>query len=342
MIRGICVSQLRRHAIPAIKLLFCIAIMVASMSLLTPPVMLRSIYRKSFKTRPLFKDCERYPPKAIVIGVANSGTDTLRMYLHAHPGIVNAPVQTSPSPWEKTSVNFFDLHYEEGMNWYIKQMPCSKPDQMIIDHSPQYFQKDYVPKRVFMFNSTMRLILIVKEPISRTVSQYMEMKSERSRFDTSLESFLLDKSGKRVDRSDSAVSASSYYPYMRKWLKVFPLNQFYIVNDDRLEADPLEQLGELETFLGVDSYFNTDNVYFNKTRGGYCVKLYYKENEHQCAGVTKGRDLPQLSDTTYNLLKEYFDPLNDLLFDTIGKQFNWTTVKRDVPFSEEEEEDDDN
>ena len=308
--------------------------MVGSMSLLTPPVMLKSIYRKSFKTRPLFKDCERYLPKAIVIGVANSGAETLRMLLHAHPDIANAPVRTTPSIWERSSVNYFDQHYEEGINWYIKQMPCSEPNKMIIDHTTEYFQKDFVPKRVFMFNSTIKLILVVKEPISRTVSQYVELKSERSSL--YVESFVLDKAGKRIDKSDSAVSASSYYQYMKKWLKVFPLKQFYIVDGSELETDPLKQLTELETFLGVNAYFNTDNVYFNKTRGEYCVQLYYKENEFQCVGSTIERVLPQLSDTTYNLLKEYFDPLNDMLFKTIRKEFNWTTDKRGSLLSEEE------
>lgn len=278
----------------------------------------------------MFKDCERYPPKAIVFGVTKSGTGALRMFLNAHPDIDNAPVKTKSGVWEKQAVNFFDLHYEDGVNWYIKQMPCSEPNRMVIDHTPQYFRKDYVPKRVYMFNSTMKLILIVREPISRTVSNYLQMSEGRSHFDKSLdiESYLLDKSGKQIDKESNAISTSSYVMHIRKWLKLFPLNQFYFIDGSELAKYPLRQLKELETFLGVRSYFNNDNVYLNETRGFYCVKLYYKEDGFQCGGSNKGRVHPQLTDKTYNLLKEHFDIMNERLFETIGKTFNWTTVKR--------------
>ena len=269
------------------------------------------------------KECERFPPKAIVFGVTKCGTGALTMFLNAHPDIDNAPTKNAGK-----AVNFFEVHYKGGVNWYIRQMPCSKPDHVIVDHNPQYFRQKNVPKRIYDFNSTMKLILLIREPISRTVSQYLQSSNGRRETAPDVNTFVLDTSGKKIDTENFAVSASAYYNHLQNWLEYFPLNQILFIETMDLAKNPLKPLRELETFLGVRPYFNSENVYFNATRGFFCVKLSYKDKGYNCAGSNKGREHPQLYDTTYNMLKEYFDPLNKKLFKTIGQEFNWTTVKR--------------
>ena len=293
------------------------------------------IFDKETHTKP----CQRYPPKAIVIGVTKCGTGPLRMFLNAHPDIDNAPVGNGVG--RTKSVNYFYSHYKEGASWYINQMPCSEPDRMIIDHTPQYFRREAIPKRIYMFNSTIKLILLVREPISRTVSQYLQSREQYlesregrrgEQFGTSddVESFLLDESRKKIDTDNFAVSASAYYIHIQKWLKFFPLSQFHIIDVLELAKQPVKPLKELEKFLGVSSYFDSDTVYFNETRGFHCVKAYGKPGKFICGVPNKGRQHPQLSDTTYNLLKEYFDPLNEQFFKAIGKEYDWTTTKRNT------------
>lgn len=275
----------------------------------------------------LREPCQKFPPKAICFGVTKSGTGALRMFLGAHPEIDIAPAKTPDlGLWEKPSVSFFDLHYEEGLDWYLNKMPCSKPNKIIIDHTPQYFKKNFVPRRIYMFNSTIRLLLVLREPISRTVSHYLQMKDMRPNFDQSLdiETFLMDESGKRIDIENPAVSMSAYILYLKKWLSIFNLDQIYIVDGNEFARSPLRQLKEIETFLGIKSFFNSDIVYYNETRGFYCVKMLETDKRFQCGGVKKGRTHPKLTEPTFNQLKEYFEPYNKRLFRLIGKQFNWT------------------
>ena len=276
------------------------------------------------------KNCEQYPPKAILIGVAKCGTGALRMFLNAHPEIDNAPTKNSGK-----AINFFELHYKAGVNWYIRQMPCSKPNHATVDHNQQYFRRENVPRLIQKFNSTIKLILLVREPISRTVSQYLQSSEGRRRRDTApdVDTFVLDSTGKKIDTDNYAVSSSSYYLHLQKWLEFFPIDQFLIIDTIELATEPLKPLKQLETFLGVRSFFNSDNVYLNETRGFYCVKSSHNERSHTCAASSKGRVHPQFTDRTYNLLKEYFDPLNKKLFKNTGKEFNWTTVKREYVHS---------
>ena len=279
--------------------------------------------------------CEKYFPKAIVIGVRKCGTSALEMFLKAHPDIDNVPVGTG----RQKSLSFFYKHYEKGLAWYLSQMPCSGPDKVIVEHSSQYYSKEQCINRISMFNSRIKLILLVREPISRTISQYLQSREQflessvgrrGEQFGTSfdVESFLLDESRVKIDIDNFAVSHSSYDIHMQKWLKLFPLNQFHIIDAGELAKQPLKPLKQLENFLGVRSYFDSDTVYFNETRGFHCVKDYSKEEPFRCPRPSKGREHPQLTDSTYNLLKEYFDPLNDKFFKNIGKEFNWTTIKR--------------
>lgn len=279
---------------------------------------------------PLRKPCNKFLPKAVCIGVTKSGTGALRMFLGAHPDIDIGPGKSPElGVWEKPSVNFFDLHYEDGLEWYRNKMPCSEPSHIVIDHTPQYFKKEYVPKRVYMFNSTIRLLLVIREPISRTVSQYLQMKQGRPNFDQELdiESFLLDDSGRKIDKENNAISQSSYVLHIKKWLNVFKLQQIYIVNGDEFRQNPLRQLKEMETFLGVKPYFTSDIVYYNETRGFYCIKTTENGKGFQCGGENKGRTHPELKKSTLDQLADFFEPYNKKLFRTIGKRFNWTLPK---------------
>ena len=51
-------------------------------------------------------------------------------------------------------------------------------------------------------------------------------------------------------------------------------------------TDPVFILQEVERFLRVTSYFNHENVYFNKTKGHYC---WLNGPIHTCLGSNKGR-----------------------------------------------------
>ena len=269
--------------------------------------------------------CKRYPPKALLIGVPKSGTAALRMFLRSHPEIDNAFKSAS----SKHGVDYFTENYEKGLVWYIKQMPCSEPNRMIIDHTPQYFRAASIPERVYQFNSTIKLILIVREPISRSVSQILQMNATRPNMDKTvdIDSFLTDETGKNIDFTNGVVLKSNYYIQIKKWLDVFRFDQFYIVDGNELFRSPLRQLRELETFLGVTPYYNTENVFLGATRGCYCVKAYNKRKGLQCVSKGKGRVHPRLKDTTFNLLKKYFEPYNEQFFKSIGKRFNWTVAK---------------
>lgn len=50
------------------------------------------------------------------------------------------------------------------------QMPPTADDQMTIEKTPSYFVKREVPARIFLMSSTVKLIVVVRDPTTRAIS----------------------------------------------------------------------------------------------------------------------------------------------------------------------------
>ncbi len=51
-------------------------------------------------------------------------------------------------------------------------MPKSKIDEVTIEKTPKYFVAPDAPRRIHAMNSSIKLILTVREPITRAISDY--------------------------------------------------------------------------------------------------------------------------------------------------------------------------
>lgn len=255
-------------------------------------------------------------PQAIIIGVKKSGTRALIDMLKSHPQII--------SP--KGEIHFFDRDetFRKGVSWYIGRMPYSTIDQLTIEKSPSYFITPDVPKRIFHLSPNVKLLLIVRNPIERAISDYSQLfnpgrKSRNLTFDD----FVIHNH--HVDNTVSVIKVSTYDIHMARWLRYFPLQQIHVVNGDALILDPAPEIIKVQDFLGVSSFFQKNMFYFNYTKGFYCWnKVTENGYTHQnCLGSGKGRPHPDISKTTKELLKQYFASHNERFFELVEKSFDW-------------------
>ena len=202
-------------------------------------------------------------------------------------------------------------------------MPFTTTDQITIEKSPSYFVTPEAPQRMYNLSPTVKLILIVRDPVERTVSDYSQLFNPiRSQRNLSFDEYVL--SNNRVDSTVSAIRVSSYDIHMVQWLKYFPLDQIHIANGDALILDPAPEIIRAQEFLGVSSYFEKDMFYYNKTKGFYCWNVAHKGHRfHSCLGSSKGRSHPQISHNTRELLKQYFTSHNERFFKLIKRRFDW-------------------
>jgi hypothetical protein len=113
-----------------------------------------------------FSDMEQRLPQAIIVGIRKCGTRALLEFLSLHPDICHA----------HDEMHFFDRdeRYSLGLEWYRKQMPLSHPNQITIEKTPGYFITRRVPSLINDMNQDIKLLIIVRDPVTRIISDYTQ------------------------------------------------------------------------------------------------------------------------------------------------------------------------
>ena len=260
-------------------------------------------------------------PNTLIIGVKKGGTKALLVFLEAHPKIRAS----------KKEVHFFDNehHYHSGVQWYKNKMPKSYSDQIILEKSPRYFVNGRVPKRVFKMSSKMKIILILRDPVKRAISDYVHMKTRRKCFiNEDIESILWNNKTGKFNGSARFMQAGLYSVYIKNWLRYFPRDQIHIVNGDNLIHDPGMELMKVQRFLGIEVLINRSDFVFNPSKQFYCLtnRPYFNSGTHEdtiCLGPSKGRKHPHISQRTLQAMRDFYRPYNQELYDLVGMDFGW-------------------
>ncbi|GFR67087.1 heparan sulfate glucosamine 3-O-sulfotransferase [Elysia marginata] len=259
-------------------------------------------------------------PKALIIGFSKCGTAALRTFLTIHPDVV------SPIP----EVRYFTLYFSNGPEWYRKQMPPSTKDQLTIEKTPAYIMTNDSLRHIKKFNPKIKLIVIVRDPIVRLQSQYAH---EFVHTDPSRRPPFKRWWNEKPD--DRRIIHFSYYArYIRQVYTMFPKNQVLVLSEDDMERNPLPVLREAEKFLELRPAYSDDMFVFNETKGFHCfntqselfprvLTLVQVKNTTGCLGGNKGREHPEIGDSYLQHLVEVIRPLNEELFQLIGKRFQW-------------------
>ena len=115
---------------------------------------------------------DRRLPRLLIIGVRKGGTRALLEMLNLHPNIAMVPVE----------VHFFDKfdNYQKGLDWYRSQMPLSTDGQLTVEKSPSYYVTPEVPERVYAMNPHVQLVLIVRDPVTRLLSDFAQIEASRA------------------------------------------------------------------------------------------------------------------------------------------------------------------
>ncbi|GFO11325.1 heparan sulfate glucosamine 3-o-sulfotransferase 5 [Plakobranchus ocellatus] len=254
-------------------------------------------------------------PSCIIFGVSKCGTKAVIEYLKLHPDVV-AP---------KAEINYFNnetLQHQHGLGWYIQQMPPSLSHQITVEKSPDYFQNHQCADLIRAAAPSTKLILLLREPIERLVSEYMQL-SEKSLSLPDFEKWVIGQDTGDVDQKVPSVMVSAYADHVSYWLRVFPREQVHIIESQSLRDYPLHEMRRLETFLHLQPFYQPEDFYFNSTRGFYCMRMRYT-GKTKCLGKSKGREHITVSDTIMDKLVRFYQPYNQKLKQILGAvDFPW-------------------
>lgn len=252
-------------------------------------------------------------PHSIIIGVRKGGTRALLEMLDIHPSVAAAA----------TEVHFFDWdeNYARGFDWYRGLMPYSYPHQITVEKTPGYFTSPMAPERIRTMNSSIKLLLILRDPAERVVSDYTQVyfnRLEARKPVRPIEELLVR--GGALNTRYKAIQRSLYHLHMRNWLRHFPLTQIHLVDGDTLVRDPLPELRRVERFLELPPRIAASNFYFNQTKGFYCIR---SDGRERCLHESKGRPHPPVNGTVLRQLRAYFRPHNRSFYRLVGRNFHW-------------------
>lgn len=204
----------------------------------------------------------RLHPDFIIIGAPRSGTTFLYDLLIQHPDIYLRK-EKRPEP------HFFALEskYNEGIhNYYEAVFPDFKSQKLSGEASTITFYCLNSIKRIKAHNPDIKLILLLREPVSRMVSEYIRS-VEIGREKLSFEEALTEEENRSRDASNEYTRTFEpaaykkrglYAHYLRQWFEVFNRDQFYIGLTENLIGNTYEELKKIFGFLCIDSTFKPE------------------------------------------------------------------------------------
>jgi hypothetical protein len=246
-------------------------------------------------------------PDFLVLGAQKAGTTALYEYLRRHPQI------TGPS-WKE--VSFFDRHWARGESWYRGNFPnrARTRRKLVGEASPSYVFHPLAPQRVHELVPDARLIVLVRNPVDRALSQYnheVALGREPLPFEEALdaEEERLRGEEERMEAdpryfsrewwSHTYKARGRYAEQLERWLAVFPREQLLVLPSDDLGSDPAKAHAQVLEFLGapaqrLDSY----------------PRVYERDYE------------PMSPETRERLVAEFQEP-NRRLFELLGRDLGW-------------------
>ncbi|XP_027898380.1 heparan sulfate glucosamine 3-O-sulfotransferase 6-like [Xiphophorus couchianus] len=253
-------------------------------------------------------------PQAIIIGVKKGGTRALLEFLRVHPDV--RAVGAEP--------HFFDRCYDKGLGWYRSLMPRTLEGQITMEKTPSYFITKEAPRRVHAMSRHTKLIVVVRDPVTRAISDYTQTLSKSPGLPSFQNLAFRNDSAALIDTSWSAVRIGIYAKHLENWLRYFPLSRFLFVSGERLVTDPAGEMGRVQDFLGLKRVVTDKHFYFNQTKGFPCLKKPEGSSRPRCLGKSKGRPHPQIPTEVLLRLRDFYRPFNLKFYQMTGQDFGWS------------------
>ena len=201
-------------------------------------------------------------------------------------------------------------------------MPETYRSTIVMEKSPEYVHHLKTPERIYEMNSTIKLMVLICDPIRRAVSEYVQSMSNHVRDGKEVhpfEYYAVDPESGELNVDYFTIKRGRYSVYMKPWLGIFKQGQIHIADGDQFRENPLLELKKVESFLGIENYFDESMFTFNKTKGFYCSQIM----KNNCLSADKGRPHPTVDSDVMDLLRTFYEPYNNQLFKMINKIYDW-------------------
>lgn len=257
-------------------------------------------------------------PTFIVIGAMKSGTTSLHYYLNLHPEI---------SMSNQKEIDFFSLesNWKKGVEWYKNHfIDNAKACGESSTSYTKYPTFDSAAKRMHSVIPNAKLIYLIRDPIERIVSHYIQNYSagrERRTVSEALKDF----------KNNHYVYCSKYYYQLQQYLMYYKKKDIIIITSNELLNNRRKTMQKIFNALNVNSQFycseyskvlhkselKTRKLFFGKLKKKlrYRIPSNFRELQRnffitsfieRLLPAQRKIDRPRLNDKLLKDLREYF------------------------------------
>lgn len=179
-------------------------------------------------------------PSLIVIGAHKCGTTSMHDYLDQHPEISMSRIK---------ELNFFVdcMNWKYGLDWYESQFEENK---IIGESSVMYSRHPRgggMARRIHETLPDAKLIYMVRDPIDRIASHYVEIVDELREMRT------FDEVVSTIGNEDEYLGTSLYFYQLSQYLKYFDRDRILVLFLEELKSEPQLTMRRAFQFLEVDA-----------------------------------------------------------------------------------------
>lgn len=256
----------------------------------------------------------RLEPGFIMIGAQRCGTTSLFRALSAHPQVV--------PPTFRKGINYFDLNYHRGAQWYRGHFPLAEPARrrtaryggpVAFEASGYYMYHPWALERLAHDLPGAKLVVMLRDPVERAYSAYKHEYArgyERESFETALalEDDRLEGEIERM-RTDLAYESFShrhhsyrhrgyYAEQLERAFEFFPRAQVHLIESEAYFGQPMRQYQRLLAFLGLRPF-------------------------EPAFGAWNERPGPPMTPESRRMLEEHYVPQDERLAKLLGHAPGW-------------------
>lgn len=231
-------------------------------------------------------------PNLFIVGAAKAGTSSVYNYLSSHPDVYMSPIKEpnffgSDIKWENfredhkinTSIDFDKyfsnkilkqkhIAFVEDINLYMKLFRDSEGFKVLGEASTSYLYSSLAAKEIYEFNSSAKIIIILRDPVDRTISHYlMDSRFRKITSENMLDDLIEDFENphKGYCITNLYLDLSLYYEQIKRFTNVFPKDQILVKDFYDLKNNPEKFMYDIFKFLDLINHDIDYNVNFNKT-----------------------------------------------------------------------------
>jgi len=195
----------------------------------------------------------------IGIGAEKAATSWMAECLKEHPEICYARI---PEGKEIFYFNEFDRHYLKYVNkkyfwgekWYLNHFKHCPINSIKGEISPTYLYSKKSAERIYKFNPNIKIIVMLRNPIERSISQYNH--------DISLGVIKNMSFEEAMKNNPTIVEKSLYYKYLKYYYDIIPKNNILVIFQEDIAKNADKIIYKTYKFLGVkNTKFKPESLY---------------------------------------------------------------------------------